>query len=152
MLNLRKSWMLFAYFFDVIRNVDCFVVNQNSRYKQFIEFSGLEWQVLLQRKRKETKSKIIKKKIYSSLQPMDVFHSDYSTGCNNIWIRSLCIKMTVFGNRFNKRFLINVLSSWLTVVHSYSRLHLTVSWDSVQQSLKKFFSSCRNLLQHNTQR
>ena len=59
------------------------------------------------------------KNIYSSLQPMDVFHSDYSTGCKNIWIRLLCIKMTVFGNRFNKRFLIDVLSSWLTAVHSY---------------------------------
>ena len=71
---------------------------------------------------------------------MDVFHSDYSTGCKNIWIRLLCIKMTVFGNRFNKRFLIDVLSSWLTAVHSYC---------CIKRFLETLFNSFfRNCLVH----
>ena len=71
---------------------------------------------------------------------MDVFYSDYSTGCKNIWIRLLCIKMTVFGNRFNKRFLIDVLSSWLTAVHSYC---------CIKRFLETLFNSFfRNCLVH----
>ena len=73
------------------------------------------------------------KNIYSSLQPMDVFHSDYSTGCKNIWIRLLCIKMTVFGNRF----LIDVLSSWLTAVHSYFCIKRFL-----ETLFNSFFSNC----------